>query len=568
MIFVKILNCGGTIMYKFNPFIRYSAGGQTFESSSLENVHYTMDFEVSDSAVKCVLHPKTELSVHEFYVSTERKLAKDEVFFSNGFQSWTTCYEFHADDKMDSVVPLAKISKLTSHMAMMSGDYKFVKYGGKGFFHSHTYTYFRNGEDMELFGSMSERTGYTVFYLDAASNAFKITKDVEGLVVSEDYVLLDVARYCGTYDEVFDSYFGSMNLRKPKTAGLSGYTSWYNYFQKIDEKIILRDLNGLDRAKDETSIFQIDDGYESFVGDWLNPDTDKFPNGMKPIAQAIHDKGYLAGIWVAPFSAQRTSLVTKVHPDWLIKDENGKPMLGCAGWGGAYTIDFYIPEVREYIKNFFDVILHDWNFDMVKLDFLYSEAIMPRNGKTRGQIMCEAMDFLRECVGEDKLFLGCGVPLGPSFGVVDACRISCDVDLRYAGKIYNYIKVNEEIPSAQNAINNSILRRHLNGRVFANDPDVFFLRDNNLTFTFEQKLLLGKVNNICGNILFISDNAGDYTDEEKELVRKFFKKTDAKILSAEYVSPTDVHVRFTENGKIKNLRFNIKTGKSNIKNIL
>ena len=568
MIFVKILNCGGTVMYKFSPFIRYSAGGQTFESSSLENAHYAMDFEVSEGAVKCVLHPKTELSVHEFYVSTERKLAKDEVFFSNGFQSWTTCYEFHAEDKMDSVVPLAKISKLTSHMAMMSGDYKFVKYGGKGFFHSHTYTYFRKGEDMELFGSMSERTGYTVFYLDAANNAFKITKDVEGLVVSEDYVLLDIARYCGTYDEVFDSYFGSMNLRKPKTAGLSGYTSWYNYFQKIDEKIILRDLNGLDRAKDETSIFQIDDGYESFVGDWLYPDTDKFPNGMKPIAQAIHDKGYLAGIWIAPFSAQRTSLITKVHPDWLIKDENGKPMLGCAGWGGAYTIDFYIPEVREYIKNFFDVILHDWNFDMVKLDFLYSEAIMPRNGKTRGQIMCEAMDFLRECVGEDKLFLGCGVPLGPSFGVVDACRISCDVDLRYAGKIYNYIKVNEEIPSAQNAINNSILRRHLNGRVFCNDPDVFFLRDNNLTFTYEQKLLLAKINNICGNILFVSDNAGDYDADTTYLVKKFFKKTDVKILSAEYVTPTDVHIRFTEDGKTKNLRFNIKTGKSNIKNIL
>ena len=74
---------------------------------------------------------------------------------------------------------------------------------------------------------------------------------------------------------------------------------------------------------------------------------------------------------------------------------------------------------------------------MVKLDFLYSEAMQPRNGKSRGQIMCEAMDFLRECVGEEKLILGCGVPLGPSFGVVDACRISCDVDLKYLPKYYN-----------------------------------------------------------------------------------------------------------------------------------
>ncbi|EKC48560.1 hypothetical protein OBE_15116, partial [human gut metagenome] len=39
--------------------------------------------------------------------------------------------------------------------------------------------------------------------------------------------------------------------------------------------------------------------------------------------------------------------------------------------------------------------------------------------------MCEAMDFLRECVGE-KMILGCGVPLMPAFGKVDYCRIGAD----------------------------------------------------------------------------------------------------------------------------------------------
>lgn len=555
-------------MYKFYPFIKYSVNGCVYENEELEGEHYSLELEVTDNAVKCILHPKTEMKMIEFYISTYKKLGKDELFFSNGYQSWTTCYEFHATDKMDGMTPIANISDFTKGLAGISGDWRIAKYGGKGYFHSFTYTYFRKGADVELFGSLSERSGYTVFYLDANQNSFKIEKDVEGLVVSEDYSLVDVVSFKGTYDEVFDSYFGSMNLRKPKTNGMSGYTSWYNYFQKIDEKIILRDLDGLDRAKDAVSIFQIDDGYESFVGDWLVPDSKKFPNGMKPIADAIHDKGYLAGIWLAPFSAQKTSVTAKEHPDWLIRDEKGMPLLGCVGWGGAYTLDFYNPEVQEYIKKFFDVVLHEWGFDMVKLDFLYSEAMLPRNGKTRGQIMCEAMDFLRECVGEDKLFLGCGVPLGPSFGVVDACRISCDVDLKYAGKFYNKMKVNPEIPSAQNAINNSLLRRHLNGRVFCNDPDVFFLRDNNLTFTFDQKLLLGKVNNICGNILFVSDDAGDYSDETIELVKKFFTKTDAEIISVDFVTADVVHVKFKENGKTKTLRFNMKTGKSNVKNVL
>lgn len=554
-------------MYKFIPYIEYSVNGTVCRNSKTDCEHYSMDFIVTDNAVKCVLHPKTEMKMIEFYVSAIKKLSDSEVFFSNGYQSWTTCYELHKNDEMKRIIPVANLNKRLTDMAAISGDYKFTKYD-KGLFHSFTYTYFRDGGEVELFGSLSERTGYTIFYFDVNANSFKIQKEVEGLTVKEDYTLIDVVSFKGEYDDVFDSYFGMMDLRKPKTQGLSGYTSWYNYFQKIDEKIILRDLDGLDRAKDETSIFQLDDGYESFVGDWLVPDSKKFPNGMKPIADKIHEKGYLAGIWLAPFNVQRASVTAKEHPDWLIKGADGKPILGCIAWGGAYTLDMYNPEAREYIKKFFNVVLREWGFDMVKLDFLYSEAMEPRNGKTRGQIMCEALDFLRECVGEDKLFLGCGVPLGPTFGVVDACRISCDVDLKYKGKIYNKIYVNQEVPSAQNAINNSILRRHLNGRVFCNDPDVFFLRNINLTFTFEQKLLLAKINNICGTILFVSDNAGDFSEEEIELLKKFFKKTDAKITFAEYTSATDAVVKFTENGEEKELRFNIKTGESNVKEVM
>ena len=147
-------------------------------------------------------------------------------------------------------------------------------------------------------------------------------------------------------------FFDFVGCKKPAIKHLSGYTSWYNYFQNSDEKIILRDLNGLNAAKKEVNIFQIDDGYEPFVGDWLDP-CEKFPNGMKYIADKVHEKGYKAGIWIAPFSCQTVSRVAKEHPDWLIKDEKGKPTIGCIAWGGAYTLDIYNPEVREYIKHFF-----------------------------------------------------------------------------------------------------------------------------------------------------------------------------------------------------------------------
>ncbi len=548
-------------MYNFAPHFVYKLNGRIFESRSLSGDDFEIDMSVTDNSVKCILHPKKEMELVSFKLETERKWEKDEFFFVNGFQSWSTSPEVRFDDTVKGIVPLAKISKFTTHLAAMSGDYLFENYDNRqGHFHSFTYTYFRKGNAVELFGSKCERTGYTVFETDSQTGKFFIKKDVNGAVTSGDYELLDVSIIRKDYDEAFDEYFASLNLRKSHIEHMSGYTSWYNYFQKIDEKIILRDLDGLDKVRDSVSIFQIDDGYETFVGDWLNVDEKKFPGGMKNICDKIHQKGYKAGIWIAPFSCQRVSKVAKEHPDWLIKDEKGKPMWGCFAWGGAYTLDMYNPEAADYIRHFFDVILNEWGYDMVKLDFLYSEAIYPRNGKSRGQIMCEAMDFLRECVGEEKLILGCGVPLGPSFGVVDACRISCDVDLVYGGKFYNKLGVNREVPSAQNSMNNSIFRRHLNGRVFCNDPDVFFLRKTNLDFTDEQKYILGRVNNLFGDVLFVSDNAGDYGEKETELVKTFFKPNDCKVISAGFVDRDIISIKYIQNEKECEFTFNLKKG--------
>lgn len=555
-------------MFKFEPYIKYKVNGKVCESDDLENNHYSLDLEVSDNAVKCVIRPKVSMEMLEFGLEADKKLGKNEVFFANGFQSWTKCYECHADDKIMGLGKITQISNFTKFFAGVQGDYHFTEYEEKGKFHSYTYTYFREGEKLVLFGSRSERNGYTIFEMDCEDKEFCITKDIVGCTLDSETVLVDVVCFEGGYDEVFDKYFGSMDLRKPKINYLAGYTSWYNYYQKINEAIILRDLDGLDRAKDSVSIFQIDDGYETFVGDWLDPNPAKFPHGMKYIADKVHDKGYLAGIWIAPFSVQRVSRIAKEHPDWLIKDAKGKPLLGCQGWGGAYTLDFYHPEAREYIRHFFDVIVNEWGFDMVKLDFLYSEAMFPRHGKTRGTIMCEAMDFLRECVGEEKLILGCGVPLGPSFGVVDACRIGCDVSPHFEFNFIDKLLLNMEIVNTRHAMNNTFLRRHLDQRVFCNDPDVFFLRDNNLKFTLDQKLLLAKINNLFGSVLFVSDNAGDYDDETMEYLKLFFKPSEAKVLSAEYVTPEDVKIVYIEDEKKKTLRFNVKTGKSNLRNLL
>ena len=401
----------------------------------------------------------------------------------------------------------------------------------RGVFQGFSYMYVRNGEEYDLFASLTERTGYTIFTADFNSNMITVQKDLEGVIVDGEYEVLNFAEYVGDEDSVFDNWFDELNIPKPSVAPKNGYTTWYNYYSKINEKIVSDDLEAISKVKSDIDIFQIDDGYQSATGDWLTIDNKKFPNGMKSVADKIHSKGMLAGLWLAPFGAEFTSKTATQHHDWLIRKKNGHPVTCGINWGGFYALDIEVPEVKNYIKHFFDVILNDWGFDLVKLDFLYAAAIIPNHGKSRGQLMCEAMDFLRECVGE-KMILGCGVPLMPAFGKVDYCRIGADMG------------------------------RQLDGRAFLNDPDVFLLRDENIHCTFEQRKIIATVNKVFGSVLFTSDNVGKYSDEQMSVLLDTFKKSKIDVKSAEFLNENKRIMKFVyaQDGIEHTFKFNIDKG--------
>ena len=542
--------------------IGYLVGGKYVEDSiefaqvkgGYSSERFDLVDEGGEDAVKIVIYPHEEMKIELAELIYDHYFENKERFFGNGFQSWTSSREYKKGDVQYGLRSLSKLP-IARDFSGASGDYRFCEYG-RDLYHGFSYCYFRIDEKVELVGSLNERTGYTVFYADMRENVFVAKKDVEGLTIASDYRLFDLVRCQGGYDKVFDEYFA---LYPRKNTGrvdhLAGYTSWYNYYQNINEEIILRDLNGLKRAGDSANIFQIDDGYETKVGDW-DIDEKKFPNGLKPIVDKIHEQGLKAGLWFAPFAAQFNADIVKTHPDWLVRDKHNRKLVSGAAWGGFFALDFEKEEVRDYIKAYFDKVFDEWGFDMVKLDFLYAAAILPRNNKTRGQLMCEAMDFLRKCC-RDKIILGCGVPLAPAFGVVDACRISCDVENTFKEKFY--VKVtNQEIISAKMAMVNSVYRRHLNGRIWANDPDVFFLRDGGMKkagYTMQQKRLLATVNHMFGNVLFVSDDIGEYDSEKMEILLDAYKKFDGKIISAENIAPEIIKVVFDEGGKKQMLVF-------------
>ena len=186
--------------------------------------------------------------------------------------------------------------------------------------------------------------------------------------------------------------------------------------------------------------------------------------------------------------------------------------------------------MRDYLRDVFDTAVNIWGFRLLKLDFLYAACIIPRRDKTRGQVMADAMDFLRECAG-DALILACGVPLASAFGRADYCRIGCDVSLDWDDKPYMRFAHRERI-STKTTILDTVFRRQLNGRAFLSDPDVFLLRSDGTTMTTSQKMALGEVNASAGSVLFTSDDMAFYGDEEMRLLGGFMRMRDAKVLSA------------------------------------
>ena len=434
---------------------------------------------------------------------------EDEKLFMNGYQTWTECPELPKWGKQRGVghVPKALLEK---YKFDRYGDYHFVPYGKrKGQSHGFSYCYFRKGERFRLVASLDEAPGYTIFFYDATKAELRAERDCAGVEhPGGAYAALDLFFAEGTEAEVFDAWFAAMGCKPRTTAKLAGYSSWYNRYENIDEASILKDLAGCQTLLGPGALFQIDDGWEPAVGDWLEPDAVKFPGGMRALADAAHAAGLQAGLWLAPFVCETESAIYREHPDWLLK-ENGAPWCCGGNWSGFYALDIDHPGVQEYLTKVFRRVFDEWGFDLVKLDFLYGAAPVGNARESRGGRMVRAMRWLRELCG-DKLILGCGVPVWPAFGLVDYCRVSCDVSLDWDDVWYMRLFHRERISTKQ-ALQNTIFRRQLNGRAYGSDPDVFFLREENCKLTPEQKQTLATVNALFGQILLTSDDPAKYT---------------------------------------------------------
>ena len=107
----------------------------------------------------------------------------------------------------------------------------------------------------------------------------------------------------------------------------------------------------------------------------------------------------LAGLWLAPLAVTANSSVYKEHKDWLIRDKKESLMLQVRT---GVRFMHWISIIRALlIISGISLMLSLMNGDMIWLSWIsFMLPVCLIHNKTRGEVMCDAMDLIRDCVGD------------------------------------------------------------------------------------------------------------------------------------------------------------------------
>jgi alpha-galactosidase len=302
-----------------------------------------------------------------------------------------------------------------------------------------------------------------------------------------------------------------------------GWCSWYQYFHDVTQAAI---VDNLARAGDwPFTVFQVDDGYQRDIGDWLETN-ERFPAGVDGVAAEIARHGYTPGLWLAPFIALPTSTVATAHPDWFARQSRSDdPLPGMYHevWGGVmWQLDTTRDDVQEHLASTARTLV-EMGYRYLKLDFTFSPAMPGRFAdptRTPAERVRAGYDAVRSGAGDGTFILGCGCPLGAVVGVVDAMRIGPDVapwwDVTAASNpLPGY---DAAAPATRNAWVSTLARSFMHRRLWANDPDCLMLRTADTALSPGAARAWAYAVALSGGLALVSDDLALLGDDARALL--------------------------------------------------
>lgn len=327
---------------------------------------------------------------------------------------------------------------------------------------------------------------------------------------------LDLPVFCLAWDSdawqlmtrMVDAIGASMRCApRPRTRTWCSWYYFYHHFSRADLDGVLSGLNSLPDRGGVASV-QIDAGYCTSLGDWLQPNH-LWPGGLQPAFAAIAAAGYDPAVWIGPFMVGSRSRLASEHPGWLLRDTNGALLTPIRNYGEHrlwhypdeeyHVLDTSHPEAFAYLRNVIRTLVQ-WGIRYLKTDLLYwglhdsTKVRRARPGKTSVEYLREVMQMIRDELGPERYLLGCIAPHAPILGLVDGQRIAGDIGPQWSGGF-----------NPQNMLDESLHGLAVEGRWFHSDPDALLVRDFHSGFQSHEVEALALWQAMTGGNLCTSD---------------------------------------------------------------
>lgn len=513
-------------------------------------------------------------------------------FMANGWQSWSESPILSITDVLHRESFPERESFGDSHF------YPYVQLPGVG--HSWTFSYTYSTKNLnQLYGSLFEDVFSSVFEFDLNSRSLEIVVDVDGFLggslenrptktfmksqnIGENEVLVgawllpkttlfpqeelnpqDLADQVINYLNLMESFsiYPRAKMNKP-VASLFGFTSWYHAYRNITEDYLKSCLHSYHQTYEELKsentpmpaskpIFQIDDGYQKYIGDYDTPNEGFTKESISGISVESCRLDFSPGIWMAPFLVTPGSGSFKEQKKWLFPSSIEPFKLGDHPlWGGAFFgLDTEDSEFKNWTESKIAFTLEKGSFKFLKSDFMYASSVFPYGGLTRTQRGTLSSVWLETiCEKKGVTLLTCGAILSQVMGRCHYARIGADVGETWENNEFGSIPSREKV-STRGTLVNTITRSPLNRTAFGNDPDVIILRDQSQELSRSQRESLWKTNATFGSLVFCSDPHFDKKSWQYEQYKKMLtqlKKSETSKIKAIWKKESCYHVAFSD----------------------